>query len=132
MLALPRLPVLGAGCRGPLATCCGRGCAGVGARHCPFGLHALCGAACCGVVGGRPGGVASHRCEGRLVSGLSLSRAPIPGGGQPGHVARVSRARVVWAWGTQHWPHSVRSCEPALRTVGVALGRPRGGCLAPL
>ena len=34
--------------------------------------------------------------------------------------------------GTQHRPHSVRSCGPALRAVGVAGGRSRGGCLAPL
>ena len=30
---------------GSLHTCCGRGCAGVGAHHCLFGLHALPGAA---------------------------------------------------------------------------------------
>ena len=29
------------GCLGPSPTCCGRGCAGVGAVHCPLGLHAL-------------------------------------------------------------------------------------------
>ena len=28
-------------------------------------------------------------------------------------------------------PHSVRTCEPLLRAVGVARGRPRGGSLAP-
>ena len=37
----PWPPVLRAGCRGQLPTCCGRGLAGVGAQHCPFGLHAL-------------------------------------------------------------------------------------------
>ena len=31
--------------------------------------------------------------------------------------------------GTQHQPHSVRPCGPALLAVGVAKGRPRGGCL---
>ena len=31
--------------------------------------------------------------------------------------------------GTRHQPHSARSCEPALRTVGAARGRPAG---APL
>ena len=40
-LVLPRRCALGAGCRGLRPTCCGRGCAGVGARHCPFGLHAM-------------------------------------------------------------------------------------------
>ena len=34
--------------------------------------------------------------------------------------------------GTQHRPHSVRPCGPALLVVGVAEGRPRGGCLPPL
>ena len=99
-LVLPRLPVLRAGCRGPVPTCCGRGCAGVWARHCPFGLHALQGAECRG-GGGWPsrGGGGFHYCEGRLLSGAIPLPAPVPGSGQPGPVARVSRARVVWAWG---------------------------------
>ena len=43
---------------------------GCGAQHCPLGLHALWGLRAAGVVGGRPqGGVACHRCEGRLVVG---------------------------------------------------------------
>ena len=54
---------------GPPPTCCGRGCVGVGAQHCPLGLHALWGLRAAGVVGGRPRGVACHRCEGRLASG---------------------------------------------------------------
>ena len=52
-LCLPRLPVLAAGCRDPLPTCCGRGCAGLGAQQCPFGLGALQWARCRG-GGGRP------------------------------------------------------------------------------
>ena len=48
---LPRLPAHWAGCWGPPATCCGRGCAGVGAQHCPLGLHALRGLRAAGVVG---------------------------------------------------------------------------------
>ena len=69
-LSLPRLPAHWAGCWGRPPTCCGRGCVGVGAQHCPLGLHALWGLHAAGVVGGRPrGGVACHRCEGRLVSG---------------------------------------------------------------
>ena len=70
--------------------------------------------------------------RGDWCQALSLSRLPVPGGGPPGPVARVSRARVVWVWGTQHRPHSVRTCELALRAVGLAGGRSRGGCLAPL
>ena len=43
---------------------------GCGAQHCPLGLHALLGLRAAGLVGGpSPGGVACHRCEGRLVSG---------------------------------------------------------------
>ena len=47
-LPLLRLPALWAGCRGPLPMCCGRGCAGVGAPHCPFWLACPVGAACRG------------------------------------------------------------------------------------
>ena len=65
-----------------------------------------------------PGGWPPTVLRGVCCQALSLFRPPVPGGGQPGPVARVSRARVVWAWGTQHQPHSVRSCEPALRAVG--------------
>ena len=69
-LPLPRLPALWA-CRwGPSPTCRGRGCVGVGAQHCPRGLHALWGLRAAGVVRGRSlGGVACHRCEGHPVSG---------------------------------------------------------------
>ena len=69
-LSLPQLPAHWAGCWGPPPMCCGRGCVGVGAQHCSLGLHALWGLRAAGVVGGLPrGGVACHRCEGRLVSG---------------------------------------------------------------
>ena len=96
-------------------------------RGCPAG-----GCVPPGWGGTDPWGVAFHRCEGRLVSGAVSLRPAVPRGGRPGPVARVSRSRVVLAWGTQHRPHSVRSCKPALRVVGVAGGRPRGGCLVPL
>ena len=124
----PRPPVLRAGCRGPLPTCCGRGRAGVGVQHCPFGLHALRGAACRGGSGGPTlGGCPSTVARGVWCQALSPSGLPVPGGGRPGPLARVSRARVMWASGAQHRPHSVRSCEPALSAVGVAGRRPRGG-----
>ena len=273
MLSLPRLPAHWAGCWGPPPTCCGRGCLGVGAQHCPLGLHALWGLGAAGVVGGpSPGGVACHRCEGRLVSGavpppaarpleraarvqrpvcsgcsrygawgpstgptacalarrrcslwgwrkgvtrgvalhhcegrLSSGAVPLPtacplgglsesathvlwarvcgyggltlspwpacpveaacrgGGGKPSRggwpatVVRgvwcqglsLPRPPVIWSGqpgfcdpfvpgavgagvGTLHQPHSVRPCGPALLAVGVAEGRPRGGCLPPL
>ena len=52
--SLPRLPAHWAGCWGPPPMCCGRGCVGVGAQHCPPGLHALWGLHAVGVVGSRP------------------------------------------------------------------------------
>ena len=54
-LPLPRLPTLWAGCQGTLLTCCGRGCAGVGALHWPRCPRALWGAARHGGGGGRLG-----------------------------------------------------------------------------
>ena len=53
-LPLPRLPAHWAGYWGPLPTCCGRGRVGVGAQHCPLGLHALWRLRAAGVVGGCP------------------------------------------------------------------------------
>ena len=67
--------------------------------------------------------------RGAWCQALSLSRPLVPVGRQPGPVARVSRARVACAWGTQHGPQSARSSEPALRVVAVAGGRGRGGAL---
>ena len=86
------------------------------------------GAACRGGGGGpSPGGVACHRCEGRLVSGA----VPPPAARPLERAARVPRPGVPGAVGagvgTQHRPHSVRPCGPALLAVGVAEGRPRGG-----
>ena len=57
---------------------------------------------------------------------------PSSGAGSQGSATRVLPGAVdagVWA---QHRPHSVRPCGPALLAVGVAEGRPRGGCLPPL
>ena len=55
--------------------CCVRGCVGVGAQHCPLGLHALWGLRAAGVAGGlSPGGVAWHCCEGRP----GVRRCPSP------------------------------------------------------
>ena len=91
------------------------------------------GAACRGGGGGPSlGGVACHRCEGRLVSGA----VPPPAVRPLGRAAEVPRPHVPDALGagvgTQHRPHSVPPCGLALLAVGVAEGRPRGGCLPPL
>ena len=87
-LSLLRLPAHWAVCWGPPPTCCGRGCVGVGAQHCPLGLHALWGLRAAGVVGGRPRGtVACRRCEGPLVSGA----VPPPAARPLERAARVPR-----------------------------------------
>ena len=87
-LLLPQLPAHWAGRLGPPSTCCGRGCVGVGAQHCPPGLHALWGLRAVGVVGGRlRGGVACHLFGGRLVSGA----VPPPAARPLGRAAGVPR-----------------------------------------
>ena len=123
-----RLPVLRAVCRGPLTTCGGHGCAGVGAQHCPFGLHALWGAARRG-VGGRLSrrGWPSTVVRGLWCQVMSLPRQPVPWSGQPGFCDPCVPGTVGVGVGTQHRLHSVRSCEPLMPTVAVAGGRPRGG-----
>ena len=91
------------------------------------------GAACRGGGGGpSPGGVACHRCEGRLVSGAVPPPAARPWSGQPGFRDPCVPGAVGAGVWTQQRPHSVRPCGPALLVVGVAEGRPRGGCLPPL
>ena len=116
-----------------LPTCFGRGCAGVGAQHCSLGLRALWGLRAVGVVGGRPqGGWRATVVRGVWLQALSLSRPPVPWGGQPGFRDPCVPAAVGVGVGTRHLLHSVRHCGPALRAVGVAEGRPRGGCLSPL
>ena len=81
---------------------------------------------------GVPGGGACNRCEGRLVSGA----APPPATHPLEWAARVPRPGVPGAVGagveTQHRPHSVRPCGPALLAGGVAEWRLRGGRLPPL
>ena len=78
------------------------------------------------------GGVACHCCEGRLVSGA----VPPPTARHLGRAAGVPRPVCPGCSrcgrGTQHRPHSVRLCGPALLAVGVSEGRPPGGCLPPL
>ena len=134
VLSLPRLSVLRAGCRGPLPTCFGRGCAGVGAQHCPLGLHALWGAACRGVGGGPSTGVvALHCCEGRLLSGAVPPLAARPFGRAAGLPRTVCSGCGWCGYGD---PAPVP--QPALlRAVGAHCaggGResPGGGCAVRL
>ena len=132
-LSLPRLPAHWAACRGPPPTCCGCGCVGVGAKHCPLGLHALWGLRAAGVAGGRPrGGRPATVVGGAWCQALSLPRPPVPWSRRPGFRDPCVPGAVDAGVGTQHWPHSVRPCGLALLAVGVAEERPGGGCLPPL
>ena len=63
---------------------------------------------------------------------LSLPRPPVLWGGQLGYRDPCVPGAVGAGVGTQHRFHCVRPCGPALLAVGVAEGRPRGGCLQPL
>ena len=110
------------------------------ARVCGCGGPALspwlacsAGAACRGGVGGRPrGGWPATVVRGVWCQALSLPRPPVLWGGQPGFRDPSVPGAVDAGMGTHHQPHSVRPCRPALRAVGLAEGRPRGGCLSPL
>ena len=133
VLPLPELPAHWAGCWGPRPRCCGHGRVGLGAQHCPLGLHALWGLRAAGVVGGHPrGGRPASVVRGVWCQALSLSQPPALWGGRPRFCDRCVLGAVGAGPGTQHLPHSVRPCGPALLAVGVAEGRLRGGCLPPL
>ena len=90
-------------------------------------------AARCGGGGmASPGGVLSTVVRGAWCQALSLPRPLVFRSVQPGfRDPRVPGAVDAGVW-TQHRPHSVRPCGPVLLAVGVAEGRPRGGCLPPL
>ena len=114
-------------------TCRWRRCVGVGAQDCPLDLHALWGLRALGVVRGRPrGGWPASVVRGVWCQALSLPRPPVLWGGQPGFRRPCVPGAVGAGVGTQHRPHSMRTCGPALLAVGVAEGCPRGGCLPPL
>ena len=77
-----------------------------------------------------PGGGASCLGVGRPGSGALPTLTARPLGGLPGPTTH-------WLWvqggvgvGTRHQPHSARSCELALRSVGPACGLPGGAPLA--
>ena len=108
---------------------CGRGDPAPAPRRAPL----RAGVARCG-AGGRasPGGVLSTVVRGAWCQTLSLPRPPVLSSGRPGFRVPCVPGSVGAGVGTQHRPHSVRPCGLALLAVGVADGRPRGGCLPPL
>ena len=134
-LSLPRPPVLRSvqpGFRDPCVP--GAVDAGVWTQHRPHSVRP-CGPAllAVGVAEGRPrGGVPSTVVRGAWCQALSLPRPPILRSVQPGFRDPRVPGAVGAGVGTQHRPHSVRPCGPALLAVGVAEGRPREGCLPPL
>ena len=120
--------------RVPLPVCpgwgrCGRGDPAPARQRAPL----RAGVAHCG-GGGRasPEGVPSTIVRGVWCQALSLPRPPVLRSGQPGFRDPSVPGAVGAGVGTQHRPHSVRPCGPALLAVGVAEGRPRGGCFPAL
>ena len=73
-----------------------------------------------------PGGGASCLGMGSPGSGALPSPTARPLGGLPGPTTHCLRVRGGAGGGTNHQPHSARSCELALRAVGAAGGRPGG------
>ena len=116
----------------PVCPGCGR-CRRVDPAPAPQRAPLRAGVARCG-GGGRasPGGVPSTVVRGAWCQALSLPRPPVLWSGQPGFRDPCVPGAVDAGVWTQHRPHSVRPCGPALLAVGVAEGRPRGGCLPPL
>ena len=111
---------------------CGR-CGRVDPAPAPQRAPLRAGVARCG-GGGRasPGGVPSTVVRGAWCQALSLPRPLVLWSVQPGFRDPRVPGAVDVGVRTQHQPHSVRPCGPALLAVGVAEGRPRGGCLPPL
>ena len=93
------------------------------------------GGACRGGGGGGglfPGGWPATVVRGVWCQALSLPRPPVLWSGRPGFCDRCVPGAVGAGVGTLHGPHGARPCGPALCVLGVAIGRPRGGCRPPL
>ena len=105
--------------------------AGVWTQHRPHSVRP-CGPAllAVGVTEGRPrGGLPSTVVRGGWCQALSLPRPLVLRSVQPGFRDPCVPGAVDAGVWTQHRPHSVRPCGPALLAVGVAEGRPRGGAV---
>ena len=101
------------------------GCGGPTLSHwpaCPVG------AACRGAGGGpSPGGLACHRCEGRLVSGaVPPPGRPSSGAGSRGSATRVSQLRSVRAWGPSTGSTACALAGRRCSLWGWRKGVPRG------
>ena len=127
----PDRPFFGACGRGPLPTGCWSGCRRCGGPS-PTPQRALLGAGLAHCWGSTraPGGGASCLDGGRPVSGA----LPAPTARPLRRAAGAHYPLAVGAGdagvGTRHQTHSARSCEPALRAVGTARGRPGQAPLA--
>ena len=106
-------------------SCCGRRCAGVWARRCPLGLHALCGPRSAGLVGAVPSGVARHRCEEHLVSGAVPPPVARPLGGPSRFATQVLWARACECGGPALSPRP--ACPVGAACRGDGGGPPPGG-----
>ena len=116
----------------PVCPGCGR-CGRVDRAPAPQRAPLRAGVARCGGGGGAfPGGVSSTVVRGARGQALSLPRPSVLWSGQSGFRVPCVPGAVGAGVGTQHRPHSVRPCGPALLSFGVAEGRPRGGCLPSL
>ena len=113
----------------PLPVCpgcgwCGRGAPAPASERAPL----RAGVARCGGGGkGSPGGVPSTIVRGVWCQALSLPQLPVLWSGQPRFRDPCVPGAVGAGMGTQHRPHSLHPCGPALLAVGVAEERPRGG-----
>ena len=129
-LSLPRPPVLWSGQPGFRDPCVPAAVdAGVWTQHRSHSVRP-CGPAllAVGVAEGRPrGAVSSTIVRGARRQVLSIPRPSVLWSGQSGFRVPCVPGAVGAGVGTQHWPRSARPCGPALLSLGMAEGRPRGG-----
>ena len=127
-LPLPELPAHWAGRWGPPPTCCGRGRVGLGAQHCPLGLHALWGLRAAGWWGAVPmGGGLPPLCGASGVGRCPSPSCPPSRAGGRGSATRVSRARSVQAWGPSTGPTACAFAGRRCSLWGWRKGVPGGG-----
>ena len=119
-----------AGAHQPLAVGAG-GCGRGDPSPTPQRALLRAGFARCGGGTRAPGGGASCLGVGRPGSGALPPPTASPLGGLPGPTTHWLWVRGGAGVGTRHQPHTTRSCELALRAVGAARGRSRGGRLLP-